>query len=492
MTKKNILMVASEVVPFAKTGGLADVAGSLPIYLKKSGHDVRIVLPKYSSIDSEKYDINFFHGPMGVNMGTNDEWCSIHRSFIEHDIPVYFIEHDIFFNREGLYHDNATNDYLDNPKRYAFLSKAALQLCIDIEFKPDIVHCNDWQTALCPAYLKTCFNEHPIFENTGSILTIHNIAYQGKYPAFDYEYMGLGWEHFHGDAFEDFNNINMLKGGIFFADIVNTVSPGYAEESRTQLGSHGISDFLNKKGQNYFGVLNGIDYTQWNPESDKLIPANYSASDMHGKKICKKALQQRLGLNVDENAPIVGVVSRFADQKGLSLLVGAAERLMESTNVQFAVLGSGDKSLEQYFASLSDRYPGKAGAYIGYSNELAHLIEAGADFFIMPSLYEPCGLNQIYSLKYGTVPIVRATGGLNDTIDQYEPNSAGGTGFKFDQISSDAVYDVVAKAVDTYNNKKDHFEKMQQTGMAKLFSWEKSTHEYEAAYEKAINNSMQS
>lgn len=485
--KLNILMVASEVVPFAKTGGLADVAGALPIYLKRAGHEVRVVMPKYASINSSKFQLEPFHSPMGVWMGNHEEWCQVHRAFIEKNIPVYFIDHDIYFNREGLYHDKNMNDYLDNPRRYAFFSRAALQLCIDLDFRPDIVHSNDWQTALCSAYLKVWHKDTPALAGAASVLTIHNIAYQGKYPMHDYDYTGLRWDNFHPDALEDFGNINFLKGGIFFSDVVNTVSPGYARETRTPLGSHGLAPYLNNKGEDYFGILNGIDYVEWSPESDTLIPAKYSAKDLSGKKLCKQELQSRLGLTPSDRTPVVGVVSRFADQKGLHLLAEIIDSLVSNMEVQFAILGSGDKGLEHHFAHMAHVHPGKIGTYIGYSNELAHLIEAGSDFFVMPSIYEPCGLNQIYSLKYGTLPIVRATGGLDDTIDQYDESTGAGTGFKFDAISASALYDTIGWAISTYFDRPLHYLQLQQNAMQQVFSWEKSTQQYLAAYQQALS-----
>ncbi len=488
MDKLNILMVSSECVPFAKTGGLADVVGALPVALKKLGHDVRIVIPKYSSIDDNKFNIKLLHTPMGVWMGNKEEWCSVYSTTIEEDVPVYFIDFKLYFDRDGLYYDKNFNDYDDNPKRFAFLSRSALQLCKDIEFKPDIIHANDWQTALIPAYLKVWHWNDSILGSSSCILTIHNLAYQGVYPKYHYPYIGLQEVNFHPRALEDHGRMNFLKAGIYFSEMVNTVSPSYANETRTPQGGYGLAPYLNDKGDNYIGILNGIDYNQWNPSTDKLIPANYSPSNMEGKKICKKELQKRLSLEQKDDILLIGIVSRFATQKGLHLVAKVIEDVVKDMYVQFAILGSGDKDLERFFGKLPEIYPDRIGSYIGFSNEFAHLIEAGSDMFLMPSLYEPCGLNQIYSLKYGTLPIVRATGGLDDTVEQYDEKTGEGTGFKFDDPTPPSIYYTIGWAVSTFYDRKHHINKMVSKAMIQHFSWEDSAKKYVKAYHKAIEN----
>ena len=484
--KLKIIMVASECAPFAKTGGLADVVSSLPAALKKMGHDVRIVIPKYSFIDSEKYNIKPFLNIMGVWMGNTQEWCRVFKTEISDNIPVYFIEFDLYFDRSGIYHDPEFNDYLDNPRRYAFLSRAALQLCIDINFKPDIVHANDWQTALLPAYLKVWHWNDPVLGKAASVLTIHNLVYQGIYPKSHYDYIGLREENFTADKFECFGAVNFLKGGIYYADMVNTVSPTYAQETKSPGGGSGLAPYLNDRKEHYIGILNGVDYSVWNPETDSLLPANYSIVNMKGKAFCKMELQKRLHLHQEKNIPVIGVVSRLVSQKGLELLVDCIELIFRDMFVQFVILGTGDKKLEDYFTSLLFRFAGKIGVFIGYNNELAHLIEAGSDFFLMPSIYEPCGLNQIYSLRYGTLPIVRATGGLDDTVESYNEKTGEGTGFKFWEASSNALYYTVGWAVSTYFDRKHHMEKLIQNAMKKRFSWEDSAMKYIEIYKKAI------
>ncbi len=487
----NIVMIASECVPYAKTGGLADVVGALPVELQKLGHQVMVVMPKYSFIDGERFNLRPFLSPLGVWMGDTLEWCAVHVTD-HHGLPVYFIEFDQYFNRWGLYHDADFNDYLDNPRRFGFLTRAGLQLCRDIHFAPDIVHVHDWHTALAAAYLKIWHWNDPVLGKAASVLTIHNIAYQGIYDARHYPYLGLQWINFTPDKLEDHGRINFLKGGIVYADMVNTVSPTYARETRTPEGGYGLAPYLNDKGENYIGILNGVDYNRWNPETDPMIPMRYSAKDLSGKAVCKRELQRRFSLNVDANIPIIGVVSRLVTQKGLHLLAQAIEDILNNMRVQFVILGAGEKELESFYSSLPARYPGRVGGYIGYNEELSHWIEAGADFFIMPSLSEPCGLNQMYSLKYGTLPIVRAVGGLDDTVQQYDEASAAGTGFKFWEASPRAIYYTVGWAISTFFDRREHIQQMIQTAMAQDFSWERSAGEYVRLYERAIANKQSS
>lgn len=482
-----IAFIASECAPFAKTGGLADVVGALPQALRRLGHESIVILPKYAAIDDLKYGLKPFLSPLGVWMGDSQEWCSTHMTEYE-GVPVYFIESQKYFERYGLYHDADFNDYQDNARRYGFFCRAALQLCRDMGFAPDIVHAHDWQTAAACAYLKIWDWADPLLGGAASLLTIHNVAYQGVYNAADYNYLGLQWGNFTADKFEDHGRINLLKGGIHYADMVNTVSPTYASETRTPIGGFGLAPYLNNKGENYIGILNGADYSRWNPETDPLIPARYTRHDLTGKAICKSELQKRFWLEVDPGIPVVGVVSRLVSQKGLDQLEQVIEGIVKDMRVQFVILGSGEKNLEWYFGQLPGRYPGRIGSYIGYHEEIAHWIEAGADFFIMPSVYEPCGLNQMYSLRYGTLPIVRATGGLADTVQQYDEASGSGTGFKYWDANPTAIYYSVGWAVSTYYDRPHHVRQMIQAAMLQDFSWERSALEYLQAYRRAIAN----
>ncbi|HLP73783.1 MAG TPA: glycogen synthase GlgA [Bacteroidales bacterium] len=486
-----ILMVSAECAPFSKSGGLGDVVGALPSFLNKNGAEVIVVTPLYSFIDRKKFSIEPLRGNLNVLVGNDLLSCRIHQSKLQGDVPVYFIEYEPYFERPGMYHDAHFNDYSDNPKRFAFLSKAALNLCHQLDFSPDIVHANDWHTAMTPAFLKIFFGNDPLFKGTASVLTIHNIAYQGRYNSYYYFSTGMGWEDFTQDKFEHFGDVNFLKGGIHYADVVNTVSKGYADETRIPPGGYGLEYFLIKKGDDFAGILNGADYSHWNPETDRLIPANYSKEDLKGKAVCKEVLQKQMGLVPDPGIPLIGIVSRLVEQKGFHIVAQCINELIDNEDVQFAILGSGDRNLENFFRGLGDIYPGWVGTYIGFDNELAHLIEAGSDMFLMPSLYEPCGLNQIYSLKYGTLPIVRATGGLDDTVENYDPETGEGTGFKFHDPDCTAVSNTIMWALDTYYNNREHFGKMVQSAMSRHFSWDDSAGEYMKLYEKALSKVRQ-
>lgn len=482
-----IAFIASECDPFVKTGGLADVIGSLPAALRKMGHDPLIILPKYTCLNRGMREFRRVFESLGVWMGNGQEWCAVDRSGIG-DVPVYFIESNKYFEREGLYHDSSFHDYADNAYRFGFFTRAALQLLIDLRIPVHIIHLHDWQTAAGAGYQKIWHWNNDIIGRAASVLTIHNIAYQGVYPSDCYEYLGLQWGNFTSRKFEDHGRVNLLKGGIHYSDMITTVSRKHAMEIRLPEYAHGMAPYINDRQDRLTGILNGVDYSVWNPETDMLIPARYSIRDMEGKSICKRQLQQRMGLTVDDSIPLVGVISRFAAQKGLSILADAMVQMMDGMVLQFVILGSGDPALEKFFGELPGHFPGRAGSYIGFNNELAHWIEAGSDCFLMPSLYEPCGLNQIYSLKYGTLPIVRATGGLDDSIEQYSERSGTGTGFKFFDPSPRALANTVGWAVSTWYDRAGHFREMQKMAMEKNYSWEVSARAYEDVYFKALAN----
>ena len=467
MSKMKVMIASSEATPFIKTGGLADVVGALPIYLKKLDVEACVVLPKYRDINFQDCYLENVLPTMGVWMGNGEEWCSVFKT-VKDGIDFYFIEHHNFFSREGLYHDASFNDYQDNAWRFGFFSRAALQLCKDLQLNVDVVHANDWQTAAIPAYIKT-WHWNDQIGHAASMLTIHNANYQGIYNATTtYDYLGLGWNNFSPDTFEDHGNINFLKGGIFFSDVVTTVSPTYAREIASPYGGHGMAPYLQNKTTSFFGILNGIDEEIWSPEKDKFIPANYSADKMEGKKVCKRELQKRFLLEEDDDVVLIGAIGRFVDQKGYHFIASIIDSLVNNMKVQFCILGTGDKSLEGFFGDIPKRYPGRVGSYIGYSNELSHLIEAGCDLFVMPSLFEPCGLNQMYSLRYGTLPIVHATGFYDSTPS--------------------ALYNTIGWAVSVYYDHRDRFTAMQKRAMKIDNSWEKSAKEYVKAYELAILN----
>ncbi len=482
-----VLFVASEVVPLAKTGGLADVVSSLASHLKGAGHEVRIIIPYYGLIKDKGIETTPVLPSMGVNMGPgHEEWCSVHEAKGTGDVKVWLIEHDHYFNRDGLYHDKAFTDFQDNPRRYAFLSRAALQVAIDTNFSPDVIHVHDWQAALVAAYQKVWFWDNPVVGKATTVLTIHNAQYQGVYDGSHYQYFGFGDEHYESHKFENFGDVNMLKAGIHFSDVVNTVSPTHADEISAPFSNFGIAPYLNAKNGNFKGILNGIDYDEWSPERDSLIPSNFSSENLAGKGLCKSELQKKFNLDVRPGVPVIGIVGRLVDQKGYQLLMPKIDQIMAEMDVQFAFVGSGDPDLEGYILHLSDRYKGKFGSWIGYSNELAHLVEAGSDLFLMPSIFEPCGLNQIYSLKYGTLPLVRAVGGLADTVVNYNPLTGEGTGFSFEEPSPEALFGTIKWAVDTWYEHPKHFAGMRHRAMNQDFSWEISGAEYLNFYHQSI------
>ena len=486
MDKLKILIAASEVVPFAKSGGLADVVGALPKALRKLGHDVRVVMPRYYIVDREKYGLKAMEGSLGVPMGViGEEWAAVYEGVLPgSDVPIYFIEHERYFGRKGLYDENGIA-FSDNDNRFIFLSRAAMQLAKKLHFKPDIIHANDWHTAAMPIFLNTVYADDPDFAGTASVLSIHNLQHQGQFYKGAMDVLGIGWEHFTADELEEYDGINLLKGGIVHSNAMNTVSQKYADEIRTPEFGWGLEGLISHYGTKLFGILNGVDYEEWSPAVDTLIPFNYDINEMAGKKICKLELQKTFNLPHRQDVPLIGFVGRLADQKGISLLAEAMGGLLEM-DIQIVLLGTGEKWAEEFFSHIASTYPDKFGTYIGYRNDLAHQIEAGSDFFLMPSLFEPCGLNQIYSLRYGTLPIVRATGGLDDTIENYQPYTGKGDGFKFYEASSEALYGTVKWAVDTYYNDKKGMKQLMKNAMKKQFSWEVAAKSYEEMYRYSL------
>ncbi len=484
--KYSLLIVTSEFSPWATTGGLGDMVAALAAGLKRQGHEVRVVLPLYGRIRQGGLQLDTALPAMRVAMGLGELWCAVRRAKTREGILLYFIEREDFFNRPGLYYDQEYKSYPDNPVRFGFFCRAALQLAVDLPFTPEIVQVHDWPTALVPAYLKTWFRHHPLLGRCAALLTIHNESYQGIFPADHYPWLGLPATAFIPDIFEDRGGINFLKGGIHFAEAVNTVSPTHAEEMKAPAGAFGLAPYIVKKGTAFRGILNGVDYNIWSPGRDNLLPARYSAKNMSGKKICKQALQRQFHLEERPDAALVGFIGRLTLQKGIHLLQEIMVRLVDTLVVQVVILGSGDPQFEHFFAGLPFRFPGKIGTYIGFNTEMAHGIEAGADFFVMPSLYEPCGLNQMYSLKYGTLPIVHATGGLEDTVEDYEENTGSGTGFKFREPSAEALYETIARALAVYYNRPEHMDRLRKRAMRQDFSWKRAVREYEDAFAMAL------
>lgn len=484
--KFKIFITASEVVPFAKTGGLADVVGALPQYLKKLGHDVRVVMPRYYAIDKEKYGLKLVPGALGVPVGILGEvWCGVYEGTIPGtDVPIYFIEHEQYFGRANLYNDDAGQGYMDNDNRFVFFSKACLQLCKKINFYPDVIHANDWQTAVIPVFLNTAYRHDPL-GSSASVLTIHNMQHQGSFYEGLMDVLGIGWEYYNYLNLEFNNQVNILKGGILHSTKLTTVSDGYAREIQGAEHGWGLEGVIRERAGDLYGILNGCDYTEWNPETDKHIIKNFSENDLSGKLECKRDLQKSFGLPARDDVPVFGIVSRLVRQKGVDILAEALYRLLDY-DAQFVILGTGEVWSHFYFGGAPRFFPDKIGVYIGFDNMLAHKIEAGSDFFLMPSRFEPCGLNQMYSMRYGTLPIVRATGGLNDTVENYNEETGEGTGFKFSDLTADAIYNTVGWATYTYYHRKDAMKKLVKKAMQQRFTWEDAARKYEDVYYHAV------
>lgn len=480
-----MLFVASECAPYARTGGLGDVVAGLSKALRQLGHDARVLIPLYSSIDRAKYWIK----PVGtacVHMGgATEHWVGIHEAMLDDVVPVWFLDYDSYFGRPGIY-DGPFGQYYDNAYRFALLSKAALQICKDQQWIPHVMHVHDWPTALVPVFLKTWDRVLSPLSNTASVLTIHNIGYPGVYDANVLLYAGFGDQYFTPDVFEDHGKANLLKAGIYFADAITTVSPTHAKEILDPIGRMGLTPYVSNRRADFFGILNGVDYTHWNPETDSHLPARYSAKDMSGKAICKRALQEQFHIEVTNKLPLFGIVSRFAHQKGFSLLREVLPAALDDMLMQLVVLGNGDSDTENFFRLLQSKYPGRGGVRIGFDVGLSHLIEAGSDFFLMPSLYEPCGLNQIYSLKYGTLPVVRATGGLDYTVQNYDEATGSGTGFKFLEPSPRALYYCIGWAISTWFDRPQHIVKLRRQAMAQNYDWRTSAQQYVGVYQHAL------
>lgn len=485
----NILMVAAECVPFVKTGGLADVVGTLPKYLKKKGHDVRIIIPKYRMIDGAKYGLESLPYKLSVYVGKEQENFRIKTCMLDGNIPVYFIENLRYFNRLGVYGDDSGIGYGDNRERFIFFSKAAIEATKALMFRPDIIHCHDWHTGLIPAYLKTVNLNDGFFWNTSSVYTIHNIAFQGSFDAASTLPMaGFSWEDYKSDKLEFYNTFNYMKAGLAYTDIISTVSPTYANEIQGPAGK-GMEVVLQTRKNDVFGILNGIDYSYWNPKEDKNIAANFSAENRTNKKLCKKALQEKCGFKTDENAFVIGSVGRFDMQKGFDLIMDVIGKVV-SQNIQIVVLGSGDRYIKDTMLYLKSLYPDKLAVFTDYNEPLAHEIYAGSDAFLMPSKFEPCGLSQIIALAYGTIPIVNKTGGLSDTIQDFSTNTLKGNGFVFDFYKGEQLEHAIWRAYDIYKNP-FLWNRIISNAFACHYSWSRSVDEYEKMYNIAIKRKIE-
>jgi starch synthase len=473
-----ILFVASEGLPFSKTGGLADVIEALPKALVKQGHEVAVILPRYRGTKTTAIVMPSMTIPMGKQL----RFPAIADGTLLHNVRYFFVDDPAYFDRDGLY-GGSTGDYPDNAARFGEFCRAAIEIAKHI-WLPDVIHCHDWQTGLVPVLLRSSYADDPMLRKIPVVFTIHNMGYHGQFSKDILETTGIPQGVFHPGGLEFYGSVNFLKGGLLYSDYLTTVSKKYAQEIQTPEFGCGLDGVIRSRGDRLSGILNGVDYAAWSPEKDSLIAMKYSAKDLAGKQLCKQALLDLYGLPPDNAArPVIGIVSRFADQKGFDLIADKAHELMREDLV-LAVLGTGESRYEEMFLALAKAYPGRVGVKIAYDNKMAHAIEAGADMFLMPSRYEPCGLNQIYSLKYGTVPIVRATGGLDDTIETFDLEHGTGTGFKFAEYSGAALLQCVQQALHHHADVRI-WKRIQLNGMAKDFSWKASAVEYGKLYEAA-------
>lgn len=479
-----ILFVASEGLPFSKTGGLADVVEALPKALAAMGHEVAVVLPQYRGTKTSAVILP----SLTISLGTKLRFPAVTDGALVSGVRYYFVDDPAYFNRDQLYGESG-KDYPDNAERFCEFCRAAIEIAKHV-WPPEVIHCHDWQAALVPTLLRSQYADDPLLAGVPVVFTIHNMGYHGLYPREVLGKIGVPETLFHHEALEFFGRVNLLKGGLVYSDYLTTVSRKYAEEIQTPEYGHGLDGVVRSRLSRLRGILNGVDYAAWSPETDAFIAARYSARDLAGKRLCKQDLLEQFRLALDNlKRPLVGIVSRFADQKGFDLIAEEADHLLKE-DLALVALGTGEPKHEKLFRDLAARYPQRVGVKIAYDNALAHKIEAGADIFLMPSRYEPCGLNQIYSLRYGTVPVVRATGGLDDTIEPFDAARGSGTGFKFQEHTGKALLDCVCQAVQHYQNEKI-WRRIQWNGMAKDFSWHASAGEYVKLYETARKSRIQ-
>jgi len=474
-----IVFAASECVPFSKTGGLADVVGALPRALAGLGHEVVVYLPRYRQTKLPQAQTVV----RSVTVPFDDQYrfCSVLDGGTQAGVRFYFIEYPPFFDREALY-GLPTGDYPDNAERFSLYSRAVLE-ATKVLGVPDALHCHDWQSALIPVLLRTVYAEDPAFRGVPVVFTIHNMGYQGLFPPDILPLLQLPWDLFTIDKLEFYGKANFLKGALAFADFITTVSRKYSQEIQTAEYGFGLEGVLRARASTVTGILNGVDYNEWSPQTDKFLITRYSPEELSGKSACKKDLLAEFGVSgADPSLPLIGIISRFAAQKGFDLIAQVMDRLAREEMIIVA-LGAGDKEYEDLFRLLNKQFPQKIAVKVAYDNALAHKIEAGSDMFLMPSRYEPCGLNQIYSLKYGTVPVVRATGGLDDTIEPWDAKTGKGTGFKFSDYTGDALLATVRAALAAFKDK-EGWKKLMLNGMNKDFSWAASAREYLKIYER--------
>lgn len=480
-----ILFASSECAPFAKTGGLGDVVGALPKALKLLGHDVRILLPKYQLMDVSSFQKSM--NPIGIPMGSDTAWCAVHSGLLTgSSVPVYALEYDAAFSGPGIY--GGEGGTLAGSFKFGLLSRAAFELCRWLDWYPDVIHTHDWPTAWVPPMANG--PEAAYAAKIAHVLTIHNMSHQPKFPAEALDVLGLGRQFYRVEGFEDFGAVNPFKAGIYHTNMITTVSPRYAHEIRGPALGCGLEPAIEYRAADLVGILNGIDEHVWDPSRDPLLPATYSVDDLSGKAHCKRALESRMNLDHEPNGPLIGMISRLAWQKGLDVVAASLERLLATTGARIVLLGSGEPWMQARFSEIAANNPGRFSVYIGYNEELAHLIEAGADLYLMPSRFEPCGLNQLYSQRYGTLPIVHSTGGLEDTVEQCDPSRRSGTGFKMYNLHPDSLVNTVRWAVEVYRQHPELFKRMQLQSMRKKMGWDVAAAQYEDVYKWAVERRL--
>jgi starch synthase len=476
-----VLFVASECAPFAKTGGLADVVGALPKALEPLGVDVRVVMPLYAGMPWN--DLEILDGTLAVPMWWGKAHARVRVGRLPgSEVPVYCLEYNRYFDRPHIYGPPG-DGYADNLERFTFLSRGALETCKALGWVPDIIHANDWQTALVPVYVNTVEWAQPL-HGAATIYSVHNLAYQGVFDGGGMFITGLGREHYNPGEFEHFGALNLTKAALYHSTLLSTVSPTYAHEIQSGAYGCGLDGVLASRSGDLVGILNGIDIDEWNPTTDRHLPVRYDADHLDAKAACKAALQREAGLSVRDDVPVLGIVGRLTPQKGYDVLAHALDRVL-GWDLQMVLLGTGDSDAERFFAWVDAHRGDRFRAWLRFDNGRAHRIEAGSDFFIMPSRFEPCGLNQMYSLRYGTLPIVRATGGLRDTVQNYDESSGGGTGFMFEDLHPDALANTIGWAVSTWFDRPDHIATMRRRAMAQDFSWDRAARQYLDLYLRA-------
>ncbi len=485
MNRVKVLMATSEAVPFAKTGGLADVAGALSLALETQCADVKVIMPKYKAVDTDRFSLVKTNRRITIPVGMSSEKGTVWKTAIGNNIEVLFIEHEYFFGREGLYGTQA-GDYTDNLERFVFFCKAVLKYIKAVKWKPDIIHCHDWQTALIPVYLKILHKKDKFYRSIKTIFTIHNLAFQGIFPWERYLETGLGWDQFTYDKLEFFQQLNLLKGGLVYSDKLTTVSPTYAEEILTPEAGSGLDSVLLHRKNDFTGILNGLDYSVWSPGTDSALPERYSSSQPENKLALKKHLLKKTNLTVRslKKTPVLGSVSRLTDQKGYDIIAEALPKLMKR-NLRLVILGTGEEKYHTLLTGLAEKYPKKLSVNLFYDDAMAHLIYAGTDMFLMPSKFEPCGLGQLIALKYGSIPIVNHTGGLADTIHDFNSKTGDGNGFVMRDYSAESLLEAVGRGLELYKKAAVWKEQMLK-GMNQDFSWKNSAKKYLKLYKSLL------